>query len=185
MSQKKKNPKNFPATVDEVEQRHREGVSAGTDEGLMSYMSVMRDKHGYGQKRLMRVWNCCQAFCDKISNGKVLLPALAQKLDAITIEPICPLMHDPLSIYTKPIPPVSQADVKRGYRKGKEAGRQFATLIFSLALNESEGFKGEKLRTISREVAERLESIEQRYVKASDLQQVLEDEVHIEFVAGG
>lgn len=181
MSQKKKNPKNFPATVDEVEQQYNAGVSAGTNEGLMVYMTIMHDKMGYGWTRLKRVWDSANRLCELVSAGAMSVPRLAQMLEKITGEPLCPLMNTHFKPFTLPEPPVTQADVKRCYRQGMQEGRQFATLAFLLALNKREGFKGEKLRNIHRKAMEVGEGIELGYVKASDLQQVLEVEVRIRF----
>ena len=181
MSQKKKNPKNFPATPDEVEQQYNAGVSAGTNEGLMIYMTILRDKTGYGWKRLKRVWDCSRRLCDLVSVGMVSLPELAQRVEKIMEEPLCPLMHSHYKPFELPEPPVTQADVRRSYNRGKEEGWQFATLVFVLALNKCERFKRFKLRAIHHEAEEHRKSIEMGYIKASDLQQVLEDEVHITF----
>jgi len=181
VSQKKKNPKNFPATVDEVEQQYNAGVSAGTNDGLMRYMTVLRDKTGYGWKRLKRVWDCASRLCELVGAGLVDVPSLAQRLDKIMAEPLCPLMHSHDKPFTPPDPPVTQADVKRSYRRGMEEGREFATMVFLLAANKCEGYKRFKLRAIHHEAMELRKSIELGYVKTSDLQQVLEDEVRIRF----
>lgn len=175
----KKNPNRLPASLEEAEAAHKDGVSEGNLEGMLVYLSSLRDKEGYGSKRLWRVWQKVCEVCDLLAAEVLITPELAKELDRLTIDPVCPMMYHPDKIYTPPEIPVTQAKVTKSYKEGRRAGRQFATLVFLIVMHRCEKFGPVRIRRVYREAQETWDSLDRGYIKACDLQQTLFEESRI------
>ena len=80
MGTKKLNPRRRPATQAEVDKARDEGVRTGTNFGLVIFLTVMRDKEGYGPARLMRLWREIEELCDSVSKGYVKIDDMSAAL---------------------------------------------------------------------------------------------------------
>lgn len=73
MPKKKVNPNRKPATQADVQKARAAGIKAAT--AIMMY--VMREKFGFGTKRLTRLWDEVSSLSEEMIDGRV-------KLDEIT-----------------------------------------------------------------------------------------------------
>lgn len=80
MGAKKINPARRPATQADVEKAHKEGVTAGTNFGLVIFLTAMRDKEGCGPARLMRLWHEIEELCDSVAKGYVKIDDMSAAL---------------------------------------------------------------------------------------------------------
>lgn len=177
-----KNPNKIPASLAEAEEAHKKGMSDGTGEGMLVYLSALRDKEGFGNKRLRRLWDKVCEVCDLLTSGAILTPELARNLYDVVLVELCPYMYYPDRLFSPPDPPVTKADVNRSYKQGREAGRQFATLIFMSAIRKTDQFGGVRIWRLFSEATEMWDSIDKGYIKPEDLQQTLYDEAGIKVV---
>lgn len=81
MSQKKINPRRRPATAADVERATRQAQSFAMETVWAIFFTAMRDKEGYGVKRLQRVWAEAEALADGISQGYVNVQDLVKTLE--------------------------------------------------------------------------------------------------------
>lgn len=77
---KKKNPRLRPATLADVRKAKRDACDLAIDHAFALFFTVMRDKEGWGNKRLQRLWNEVCDLSDSVSRGYVSVPDLLQTL---------------------------------------------------------------------------------------------------------
>lgn len=81
MGKKKKvNPRRRPATYADVEKAKRESQSFAIDAAWAIFFTALRDKEGYGEKRLRRVWEAVEDISDSIRKGYVTINDLKHTL---------------------------------------------------------------------------------------------------------
>ena len=76
MKNKKTNPNRIPVSQADVAKAKAEGVL----EASTIILSAMRDKEGWGRKRLQRLWRNVEYLSDSIAAGKVSISDLRQAL---------------------------------------------------------------------------------------------------------
>lgn len=80
---KKTNPRSRPANQADIIKAKKQAQTQAINITWAIFFSVMRDKEGYGKKRLRRVWNAVNELSDSISKGYVnvkdLMKALADE----------------------------------------------------------------------------------------------------------
>ncbi|MGI5825664.1 MAG: hypothetical protein ACOX7J_08895 [Bacillota bacterium] len=86
MAKKKKvNPRRLPATRADVNRAKREACDLAVSRAFAIFFTVMRDKEGWGNKRLQRLWAEVSDLSDSIGKGYVsvddLLVTLAEESD--------------------------------------------------------------------------------------------------------
>ena len=88
MKKKRVNPRRRPATQADVEKAKRQAQMYAINSVWAVFFSVLRDKEGYGYKRLRRVWNEVGYISDSIDKGYVKLEDLVEELKeyGITLE---------------------------------------------------------------------------------------------------
>lgn len=77
---KKKNPLLRPASVADVMKAKKDAQDRAINITWAIFFSVMRDKEGYGRKRLARLWERVQELSDSIVKGYVSVDDLMQTL---------------------------------------------------------------------------------------------------------
>lgn len=77
---KKVNPRRRPATQADVRKAKKEAQTLAIDACWTILFSVMRDKEGYGQKRLRRLWDEVNYLSESVSSGRVNIRDLAETL---------------------------------------------------------------------------------------------------------
>lgn len=77
---KKVNPRRRPATQADVKRAKKEAQMVAIDACWAILFSVMRDKEGYGQKRLRRLWDEVNYLSESVSSGRVNIQDLAETL---------------------------------------------------------------------------------------------------------
>ena len=77
---KKVNPRRRPATQADVRKAKKEAQTLAIDACWAILLSVMRDKEGYGQKRLRRLWDEVNYLSESVSSGRVNIRDLAETL---------------------------------------------------------------------------------------------------------
>lgn len=80
MSAKKVNPRRRPATVADVEKARKSARDEAVGYALAMFLTVMRDREGYGAQRLKRVWDGIQDLSDSVARGYVNLDDLVTAL---------------------------------------------------------------------------------------------------------
>lgn len=86
---KRVNPRRRPATMADVAKAKREAQLLSINAACAILLTVLRDKEGYGYKRLRRVWDNVNKLSEEISEGRVSVQDLAQTLEdeaEITLE---------------------------------------------------------------------------------------------------
>lgn len=68
---KKPNPRRRPATQADVARAKREASGKAIDAAWAIFFTALRDKEGFGPKRLRRVWDEVSAVSESISKGYV------------------------------------------------------------------------------------------------------------------
>lgn len=88
MKKKRVNPRRKPATQADVEKAKRQAQDIAITSAWAIFFSVLRDKEGYGYKRLRRVWDGVNYLSDSIDKGYVKLDDLVNELAeyGITLE---------------------------------------------------------------------------------------------------
>ena len=81
MSRKKKvNPNRRQATQADVKKAKKQAQLAAIDATWAIFFTVMRDKEGYGAKRLCRLWDRVNDLSDSIIRGYVSVEDLKKTL---------------------------------------------------------------------------------------------------------
>lgn len=78
---KKVNPNRRPATAADVEKAKRQAQSFAIDTAWAIFFTAMRDKEGWGVKRLRRLWDEVNELADSISKGYVSVEDLKKALE--------------------------------------------------------------------------------------------------------
>ena len=78
---KKTNPRKIPVTQADVEKAKKNAQAMAINYAWAIFFSVMRDKEGYGKKRLARVWNGVNELSDSITRGYVNIKDLMRALE--------------------------------------------------------------------------------------------------------
>lgn len=88
MKKKKVNPRRIPATKADVEKAKRQTQDIAITSAWAIFFSVLRDKEGFGYKRLRRVWDGVNYLSDSIGKGYVDIDDLVNELKeyGITLE---------------------------------------------------------------------------------------------------
>lgn len=68
---KKTNPRSRPASQADIIKAKKQAQTQAINITWAIFFSVMRDKEGYGKKRLRRIWNGVNELSDSISKGYV------------------------------------------------------------------------------------------------------------------
>ena len=71
MSKKKVNPRRVPVSKAELD-----ATDLAVETALAMFLTVLRDREGYGPKRLKRVWDGIQDLTDSVTKGYVSLADL-------------------------------------------------------------------------------------------------------------
>lgn len=77
---RKTNPRNRPASQADIIKAKKQTQTQAMNITWAIFFSVMRDKEGYGKKRLRRVWNGVNELSDSISKGYVNVKDLMKTL---------------------------------------------------------------------------------------------------------
>ena len=89
MAKKKRvNPHRRPATQADVEKAKRQAQEYAINSVWAVFFTALRDKEGFGYKRLRRVWDEVNYISDSIDKGYVKLEDLVEELKeyGITLE---------------------------------------------------------------------------------------------------
>lgn len=78
---KKTNPRNRPASQADIIKAKKQAQTQAMNITWAIFFSVMRDKEGYGKKRLRRIWNEVNELSDSIAKGYVNVKDLMRALD--------------------------------------------------------------------------------------------------------
>lgn len=78
---KKTNPRNRPASQADIIKAKKQAQTQAINITWAIFFTVMRDKEGYGKKRLRRVWNAVNELSDSIAKGYVNVKDLMRVLD--------------------------------------------------------------------------------------------------------
>lgn len=81
MAKKKVNPRRKPATAADVNKAKKQAQEFAIETVWAMFFTVMRDKEGYGTKRLQRVWKEVSDLSDSIERGYVSVKDLVQTLE--------------------------------------------------------------------------------------------------------
>lgn len=77
---KKTNPRNRPASQADIIKAKKQAQTQAINITWAIFFTVMRDKEGYGKKRLRRVWNAVNELSDSIAKGYVNVKDLMRTL---------------------------------------------------------------------------------------------------------
>ncbi len=80
MKKQRVNPNRRPATVADVQRAKRDAQDEAIKMTWSIFFTVMRDKEGYGVKRLQRLWGEVNELSDSIANGYVSVTDLRKVL---------------------------------------------------------------------------------------------------------
>lgn len=88
MKKKRVNPRRIPATQADVEKAKRQAQMYAINTVWAVFFTALRDKEGFGYKRLRRVWDEVNYLSDSIDKGYVKLEDLTKELAeyGITLE---------------------------------------------------------------------------------------------------
>ena len=75
------NPRRRPVSKADVDKAKKEAQNKAVNVAWAIFFTVMRDKEGYGIKRLKRIWREVNELSDSISQGYVNVKDLMQTLD--------------------------------------------------------------------------------------------------------
>lgn len=81
MKKKRVNPRRIPATKADVEKAKRQAQDIAITSAWAIFFSVLRDKEGFGYKRLRRVWDGVNYLSDSISKEYVNIDDLVKELE--------------------------------------------------------------------------------------------------------
>lgn len=77
---KKTNPRHRPVSQADIIKAKKQAQTQAINITWAIFFSVMRDKEGYGKKRLRRVWNAVNELSDSIAQGYVNVKDLMKTL---------------------------------------------------------------------------------------------------------
>lgn len=178
---KKPNP-NSPATAEQCAAAHKAGVNEGTAEGLAIYLTVMRDKFGKSTDAAYTIYQRTVYQCDAIKIDGHIIARYERELRECLKCDICPQMKNIAKAYKPPKQPIKVKDKEYCYRQGREAGWQFATLVFLLAIRKEWKYTKTQLLRVYEAACEQRESIRKKYITRVELETVLLDESEIKVV---
>lgn len=178
---KKPNP-NSPATAEQCAAAHKAGVTEGTAEGLAIYLTVMRDKFSKSTDAAYTIYQRTVYQCDAIKLDGHIIARYERELRELIKQDICPYMADIVHAYKPPSQPIRYKDVLRCGRQGREAGWQFATLVFLLAIRKEWRYTKTQLLRVYAAACELREGIREKYINVPDLESVLLEEGKIKVV---
>lgn len=178
----KKPNRNSPATPGQCAAAHEAGVSEGTAEGLAIYLTVMRDKFSKSTDAAYTIYQRTVYQCDAIKLDGHIIARYERELRELIKRDICPQMKNIAKAYKPPKQPIKLKDEERCYRQGREAGWQFASMVFLLAIRKEWKYTKTQLLRVYDAACEQLESIRQKYINVPDLEAVLLDEAGIKVV---
>jgi hypothetical protein len=78
---KKINPRRRPATQADINKAKKDAQIKAINYTWAIFFTVMRDKEGYGRKRLKRLWREVSDLSDSIAKGYVSVNDLMRTLD--------------------------------------------------------------------------------------------------------
>jgi hypothetical protein len=78
---KKTNPRRRPATQADIIKAKKDAQRTAINYAWAIFFTVMRDKEGYGRKRLRRLWREVSNLSDSITKGYVSVNDLMRTLD--------------------------------------------------------------------------------------------------------
>ena len=175
---KKTKPKNRPVSAKEVEQ----GITHTSDRVFYDewtiLFTIMRDKWGWGGKRLRRVWDMCDDVCNDIGKGKIKFDDILHEIKTLTGIQF-PNWKAPLAEKPK-----NALQLRRALNARRRAAEDFSWCIFLYILHKSERFGAIRLKRIHTSRIMIHEAIKQGYVTVNDLRQALKDEGNIEISEG-
>lgn len=171
--------KNRPSTLADCQAAHERGVSEGTAEGLAIYLTVLRDKFGKSTDAAYTIYKRTGYQCDAIKLDGHIIARYERELRELIKCDICPQMKNIAKAYKPPDQPIKLKDEERCYRQGCEAGWQFATLVFLLAIRKEWKYTKTQLLRVYAAACELRESIRKKYIDLADLETVLFEEAKI------
>ena len=178
----KKPNRNSPATPEQCVAAHERGVSEGTAEGLAIYLTVMRDKFGKSTDAAYTIYKRTGYECDAVKLDGHIIARYERELREFIKCDICPQMKNIAKAYKQPSQPIRYKDVQRSGRQGREAGWQFATMVFLLAIRKEWKYTKTQLLRVYSAACEQRESIREKYINVPDLESVLLEEGKIKVV---
>ena len=178
----KKPNRNSPATPEQCAAAHKAGVNEGTAEGLAIYLTVMRDKFGKSTDAAYTIYQRTVYQCDAIKIDGHIIARYERELRECLKCDICPQMKNITKAYKQPRQPIKVKDVEYSRRQGREAGWQFATMVFLLAIRKEWKYTKTQLLRVYAAACETRESIREKYINVPDLESVLLEEGEIKVV---
>lgn len=178
----KKPNRNNPATAKQCAEAHEAGVSEGTAEGLAIYLTVMRDKFGKSTEAAYKIYQRTVYQCDAIKIDGHIIARYERELREFIKCDICPQMKNIAKAYKQPKQPIRYKDVEYSRRQGREAGWQFASMVFLLAIRKEWKYTKTQLLRVYAAACEMRESIREKYINVPDLESVLLEEGKIKVV---
>lgn len=178
MSRKKVNPRRVPISKSAVQKAKDDTTEAVTARTWSIFFTALRDKEGYGVKRLIRIWDAINEHCEVIQ----------RQTDAGAIKRIISLTRT-MSAYTglqfptwenyelKPIK--TQADLKSVAKKSARLSEELVYAICFTVMHEVEGYGRERILRLSGEMEELNDSIKRKYISVQDLMRTLDEEAGI------
>lgn len=178
----KKPNRNSPATPKQCQAAHEAGVSEGTAEGLAIYLTVMRDKFGKSTDAAYTIYQRTGYECDAVKLDGHIIARYERELRELIKCDICPQMKNIAKAYKQPPQPIKVKDVEYSRRQGREAGWQFASMVFLLAIRKEWKYTKTQLLRVYAAACETRESIREKYINVPDLESVLLEEGKIKVV---
>lgn len=178
----KKPNRNSPATAEQCAEAHQAGVSEGTAEGLAIYLTVMRDKFGKSTDAAYTIYQRTAYQCGAVKLDGNIIARYERELRELIKCDICPQMKNIAKAYKQPKQPIKVKDVEYSSRQGREAGWQFASMIFLLAIRKEWKYTKTQLLRVYAAACETRESIREKYINVPDLESVLLEEGQIKVV---
>lgn len=178
MSKKKLKPRNRPVSAKEKQQAVAETADKVIFDEWTILFTIMRDKWGWGGKRLWRIWDMCEDICNGIKDEKIDFEEILSNMRKIT--------GIKFENWKKPenVNIRNALQLKRALNARRRAAEDFFWCIFLYILHKSEGFGAIRLKRIHTSRMMIHEAIKQGYVTVNDLRQALKDEGNIEISEG-
>ncbi len=173
---------NSPATAEQCQTAHEAGVSEGTAEGLAIYLTVLRDKFGKSTDAAYTIYKRTGYECDAVKLDGHIIARYERELRELIKCDICPQMKNIAKAYRQPKQPIKVKDVEHCRRQGREAGWQFASMVFLLAIRKEWKYTKTQLLRVYAAACETRESIREKYTNVPDLESVLLEEGKIKVV---
>lgn len=80
-SKKRTNPGRIPASMADVKKAKVKATNDAISQVWALFLTVMRDKEGYGKTRLNRIWNEVNYLADSVSDGRVSFDDLIKTIE--------------------------------------------------------------------------------------------------------